>query len=850
MEKLGTRPGIPLKVNRPVTLLFLDPTPSPHDRSSHGCVVVFLGLLAILVVGLTRRLEMSAVDDRGFSQLPLLRYSNPLYGFAFRVWHSPMGYNLRRFSPSLEFDAFIAGVFCYFGWEMHPYLLTVFGVLIPLYKNAMQDGGGNDPYTFQSFLHSLKFLRPHLVFLVVYTGPVCFRLVIRALLTPSVILGISFLGSILTLWTTQWPWKRNQQHRFKYSRDLSLQSTSTNTEIRLLEIHRWIPFLGVRSTLHNVSLQHMPSYDAISYTWGDSLRSHMMKVNGLPFQTTAATYNALYNCSQLWGSKLVWIDYICINQSDDKEKSAQVPLMKDIYSKAHQVIVCISDSRIPSLWEKVVNIVGGLHDSRVAIDMIKDLGKLITENKLSASEFSAFISREQNSHRIFRWRALQEFLANKWFGRVWVVQEVAVNSRVTFLYENCAVDWNILSRVMHMFQDPELAALLSLEARENNNKFHVMARIRSDIYTIILADEDVKANRERDIPYSVQLPLAFLLSKCDSFEATDGRDKVYALLGLATDESSRVLAPSYETKSTRDVFVDTARYILNSDIPFIILSFAGLNDSNPHDLPSWVPDWTSHRHYSALDLPLHHCYQALAYNASGSSQSQIIVSQESDRLILKGACIDTISVISSICNFDPAPGDEPITYADTYNTGSDPRQIRAMCRWHDEALTIAQTSNHSHHRSKYTELLWRTLVGDQSSSFRPASANSGDDYQIWLAGIRSLDAYFQTRGRGVMPNVDDPVVDAASARWGGAMGYCVSGRRVAGTKGGYLGCVPPGAKVGDIVALIFGASTPVVLRIKEGMEGVYSLVGECYVDGIMDGEIMGELNDVESLTIV
>ncbi|KAH9234113.1 hypothetical protein K456DRAFT_1836497 [Colletotrichum gloeosporioides 23] len=64
-------------------------------------------------------------------------------------------------------------------------------------------------------------------------------------------------------------------------------------------------------------------------------------------------------------------------------------------------------------------------------------------------------------------------------------------------------------------------------------------------------------------------------------------------------------------------------------------------------------------------------------------------------------------------------------------------------------------------------------------------------------------------------------------------------RRFATTKE-YLGFVPYDAVVGDRIAILMGCSVPVVIRDLSGEEGdpVWQLIGECYVEGLMEGEYM------------
>lgn len=69
-------------------------------------------------------------------------------------------------------------------------------------------------------------------------------------------------------------------------------------------------------------------------------------------------------------------------------------------------------------------------------------------------------------------------------------------------------------------------------------------------------------------------------------------------------------------------------------------------------------------------------------------------------------------------------------------------------------------------------------------------------------------------------------------------------RRFMLTKGGYFGWGPDNAfcrdqsielRIGDKIAIVFGCSTPLVIRPKENQ---FEVVGEAYVQGFMDGEAL------------
>ena len=69
------------------------------------------------------------------------------------------------------------------------------------------------------------------------------------------------------------------------------------------------------------------------------------------------------------------------------------------------------------------------------------------------------------------------------------------------------------------------------------------------------------------------------------------------------------------------------------------------------------------------------------------------------------------------------------------------------------------------------------------------------------------------------------------------MGYrAVSqGRRFFTSLGGYMGIGPARMRPGDSLSVFLGGNVPWIVR-QEGLE--FELIGECYVHGIMDGELM------------
>jgi hypothetical protein len=76
-----------------------------------------------------------------------------------------------------------------------------------------------------------------------------------------------------------------------------------------------------------------------------------------------------------------------------------------------------------------------------------------------------------------------------------------------------------------------------------------------------------------------------------SFKCSGPRDKIFALLGIATDAEDVMLDPAYDA-TVEEIYSRTARYLLQRDSSIVILHHAGIGYPRKYEtLPSWVPQW-------------------------------------------------------------------------------------------------------------------------------------------------------------------------------------------------------------------------------------------------------------------
>jgi hypothetical protein len=116
-----------------------------------------------------------------------------------------------------------------------------------------------------------------------------------------------------------------------------------NREIRLIILHRKLPFAEVKSRLVHVSLDDLdiPSYGAISYQCRDSEeKSRIIVVDGRSLKVTNIAYEILLDRSLIGRARVLWIDSVCVDEDiDHLEKREQALLARDVYSRASQVVV-------------------------------------------------------------------------------------------------------------------------------------------------------------------------------------------------------------------------------------------------------------------------------------------------------------------------------------------------------------------------------------------------------------------------------------------------------------------------------------------------------------------------------
>lgn len=126
----------------------------------------------------------------------------------------------------------------------------------------------------------------------------------------------------------------------RHIRLLRIPATTSNASIEELDSQSTSPnqesYEIVITSLDNC--EHI--YQAISYVWDDSAQDHSIKINGkysLPITKTLAV--GLPQLAKICSTRFLWIDQICIDQSNNQERGRRVLIMGEIYRNAESVLI-------------------------------------------------------------------------------------------------------------------------------------------------------------------------------------------------------------------------------------------------------------------------------------------------------------------------------------------------------------------------------------------------------------------------------------------------------------------------------------------------------------------------------
>ncbi|KAL9567147.1 hypothetical protein ACKAV7_008916 [Fusarium commune] len=281
------------------------------------------------------------------------------------------------------------------------------------------------------------------------------------------------------------------------------------SHIRLLELLPAPREKALEGRFQVVDVEQMPAYEALSYAWADDnndaslCQRIFIGLGNRALPITRNCHQALSRLRRKTESLLIWVDAICINQSDLGERSDQVAMMGTIFSQATEVHGYVG--------EDPDNVEGG---EVGAITLLKDELK---SSKLASRQF------KDNAEE-----ALGRLLRRPFFSRLWVVQEVLLARSITI---HCGDSTTPISRDVFI-----------------KAKLH-----KAEVPWWLTKIGWIGAQSKGD--------MLELLSATALCKMSDMRDKIFGLLGLADGNEVDALKANYKLM-VREVYIGTALYLI------------------------------------------------------------------------------------------------------------------------------------------------------------------------------------------------------------------------------------------------------------------------------------------------
>lgn len=116
--------------------------------------------------------------------------------------------------------------------------------------------------------------------------------------------------------------------------------------VRLAPVTLADPKAAIALELQHVSLDDGVAYAAMSYVWGDYSNPVEVDINNKPFPVGRNLHAGLERFREQGIDSWLWIDAICIQQSNTDEKSWQVDQMRDVYRLADHVQIWLGPATV------------------------------------------------------------------------------------------------------------------------------------------------------------------------------------------------------------------------------------------------------------------------------------------------------------------------------------------------------------------------------------------------------------------------------------------------------------------------------------------------------------------------
>ncbi|PNP83708.1 hypothetical protein FNYG_02925 [Fusarium nygamai] len=276
---------------------------------------------------------------------------------------------------------------------------------------------------------------------------------------------------------------------------------------RLLRIEAAKDGDAITGRLFEATFGDRPKFDALSYMWGEGQAEQTITLNGVSLNVRRNLWDALHYLRKHAPDNDYWIDAICINQKHIPERNRQVRMMHHIYSRAQTVVVWLGKRYA---------------EYEAALPDLQRLGHNSSTNIHSNSELPTNSTQTNFAERNFA----EKLYNDNYWNRVWIIQEIGQAQKIKVCFGNSAAEWKqfIQFVTVHNFG----------------------------------SKGPIRLNRHREGKYTGSNTLLQLLDNHKEADCQDRKDKVYGLVGMASD--ARGFSIDYD-KSVFEIWTDVMEFM-------------------------------------------------------------------------------------------------------------------------------------------------------------------------------------------------------------------------------------------------------------------------------------------------
>ncbi|KFY15754.1 hypothetical protein V492_01770 [Pseudogymnoascus sp. VKM F-4246] len=646
-------------------------------------------------------------------------------------------------------------------------------------------------------------------------------------------------------------------------------------EFRLLNLLKSDSFDSpIRGKLVHTSLDDHEPYETISYVWGAPRFTQTIELESQPFGVTRHLENALRHLRLTSKDRTLWVDAVCINQSDDVERGEQVMLMKQIYESCTGNLVWLypmvyAPSIVPEGegqdemmgeeqgWEDQVDwedINQGLRTMERGVELFnkiytRDIKYLEPmRHKRGESDFWRLMTEELKKEELSNDKPGDDELNDDEVSNdkpnddmpgddepnddVWLLEYKQIHGLRAIFHRPSL--WSRIWVMQELSCAPRISLIIGKQTldwdmldsflgdAEYSDSFHMewghssVGSMTGSVFSKVKTIQNQRAMTQAGKPSS----LMDVLARFKGSKSTDPRDKIYGLLGLTSQ--SREVRVDY-SKSVAEVYTDVATVEISGSANLDIITqnpFQG-NDTTKRlaGLPSWVPDFSCNAYddyssqYSSILFAQRGIYSA------GSTECKVPCEVLPGCVLrLHGTVVGRVGLLLL---------DE---WEHPYSQDGPDWQLQNIHTYKKLYLSPDVLESSATYVNGESELqaFWRTLVGDC----------------IAYPMVRLDDVQIAEDGKAFWEFMQEPLT--SESRWYEFYSTLKSGKmmdkmftRWMFTKAdnGLFLMVRQGTREGDVIVVVDGGKVPLLLREVEGSGGErYTAVNAAYVHGFMDGE--------------